>query len=276
MPPSPSAGELLRAEEAPSSSPSPSPVQGGRQAADCRARLLHSAQAAWHVRLPGNQVYCEPPLRALLKTPAALRTAAERRKAQGGDGGGADEDEASEDGDFDDEDFDGLLPWTALLASRSAMLYNGYPMPDAPKKTRSYTPEYWQLPAAASSEDDGWKRVAALDCEMVGTPRGDALARLAVVDEFGRLLYSTLVRGRGKSMSALEAGGSVGGVVWGEKRSARVGPRLRFFKPSFQVKPERPVIDYRTAYTGITPTLLENVTTTLQDVKVRHGGASRR
>jgi hypothetical protein len=190
MPPSSPSGGKLAAGAAGPADVSGTPTAGPDATPwlNCGARLLQSAHAAWHVRLPGNQVYCEPPVRALLKTPPTLLTAEARRMAEQC----GEIDDASDDGDVDDADF-GLLPWSALLASPSAMLYNGYPMPDAPKKTRSYTPEYWRLPPAGGRDDVGWKRVVALDCEMVGTPQGDALARLAVVDEVGRLLYSSLV-----------------------------------------------------------------------------------
>lgn len=191
MPPSPSGGELAAGVAGPAGvSGAPTAESDATPWLSCGARLLQSAHAAWHIRLPGNQVYCEPPVRALLKTPPTLQTAEARRMAERH----GEIDEASDDGDEDVEDADfGLLPWSALLASPSAMLYNGYPMPDAPKKTRSYTPDYWHLPPAGGQDDVGWKRVVALDCEMVGTPQGDALARLAVVDEVGRLLYSSLV-----------------------------------------------------------------------------------
>ena len=79
---------------------------------------------------------------------------------------------------------------------------------------------------ADDANPDPAVRAFGLDCEMVETAAGSALARVTLVDEAGAVVYDSLAQ------------------------------------------PDMPVIDYKTAYSGITATMLQGVTTTLAEVGV--------
>ncbi|KAI8374099.1 hypothetical protein EDC96DRAFT_498536 [Choanephora cucurbitarum] len=98
-----------------------------------------------------------------------------------------------------------------------------YPIPPFLDETASL-PEGWkQTHAAETPRPEGQlKRIIAVDCEMVLTVKGSALARITLIDEDGSVLLDEMV------------------------------------------KPDQPVIDYLTKYSGITPADLKTATCSLR------------
>ncbi|GAA97745.1 uncharacterized protein L969DRAFT_55485 [Mixia osmundae IAM 14324] len=87
-------------------------------------------------------------------------------------------------------------------------------------------PGWYETPQAMLSRDEAKSmKVLGIDCEMVKTAEDSELARVAIMDQQGQVVYDTFV------------------------------------------KPDRPIIDYATQYSGITPENLASVTTTLADVQ---------
>ncbi|KAI8385602.1 hypothetical protein BD560DRAFT_452573 [Blakeslea trispora] len=98
-----------------------------------------------------------------------------------------------------------------------------YPIPPFLDESVSL-PEGWkQTHAAEKPRSEGQpKRIIAVDCEMVLTVKGSALARITLIDEDGSVLLDEMV------------------------------------------KPDQPVIDYLTKYSGITPADLKTATCSLR------------
>ncbi|KAI7880380.1 hypothetical protein K492DRAFT_130234 [Lichtheimia hyalospora FSU 10163] len=96
-----------------------------------------------------------------------------------------------------------------------------YPIPTCLDPTSKLPDDEWKetRPAATPSER---KRLMALDCEMVKTTAGKALARVTLVDENGESLLDQFV------------------------------------------KPEEPILDYLTEYSGITPEIMQETTCSLR------------
>ncbi|KAI8384605.1 uncharacterized protein BYT42DRAFT_563058 [Radiomyces spectabilis] len=97
---------------------------------------------------------------------------------------------------------------------------NGYPIPSCLDASQTL-PEGWKETNAVK-ETVPEKRIMAVDCEMVATAKGSALARVTLVDEDGKILLDDFV------------------------------------------KPDEPVIDYLTQYSGITPEIMEKATCSLR------------
>ena len=118
------------------------------------------------------------------------------------------------------------------ILTHTECIDNGYPLPleispstDPPNDMSSY----WNIVEWPSNEitlsADSDLPMFAVDCEMVETAEGIALARISVIDESLQCILDTFV------------------------------------------KPDLPVLDYKTKYSGIDEESLSAVTTTLADVK---------
>ncbi|PPJ53445.1 hypothetical protein CBER1_00308 [Cercospora berteroae] len=204
----------------------------------------------WPVTTPGDDRYAKmhSPLAAMLTTP--LVKTKEDKKAKGPQPPAASKNWQNQ-----------RIPITELLASTSELAEEGYAMHPAHfAGTSEAAGEAARRVTAKTGLDDGWvdtlnipdlvagkasedsiqqgsvtagRKVLAMDCEMcITSPKG-------VTPQVFSLTRVSLVDWDGQ-------------VVLDEL-----------------VKPAQPITDYLTAYSGITPAMMENVTTTLGEVQTR-------